>query len=66
MIGRRGGSMEGGVAAQCRKTWRLNGSVLDCCPTVPGSNPVPPQPTADCQSPGGLPPWIIGWRLAAG
>ncbi len=38
------------------KVWWLNGSALDCCPAVPGSNPASPQPTADCQSPGGLPP----------
>jgi hypothetical protein len=35
----------------------------DCCPAVPGSNPASPQPTADCQSPGGLPP---GMALACG
>jgi hypothetical protein len=35
----------------------------DCCPAVPGSNLVSPQPTADCQSPGGLPP---GMALACG
>ncbi len=38
-----------------REAWQLNGSMPDCCPAVPGSNPVSPQPTADCQSPGGLP-----------
>ncbi len=42
----------GGVVAQ----WRGGGSALDCCPAVLGSNPASPQPTADCQSPGGLPP----------
>jgi hypothetical protein len=47
-LGRCGGSMG--------KVWWLNGSALDCCPAVPGSNPASPQPTADCQSPGGLPP----------
>ncbi len=36
----------------------LNGSTPDCCPTVPGSNPESPQPTADCQSSGGLPPGV--------
>jgi hypothetical protein len=35
----------------------------DCCPTVPGSNPAPPQLTTDCQSPGGLPP---GMALGCG
>jgi hypothetical protein len=33
------------------------------CPVVPGSNPASPQPTADCQSPGGLPP---GMALGCG
>ncbi len=45
----------GGVVAQW-EVWQLNVSAPDCCPAVPGSNPVSPQPTADCQSPGGLPP----------
>jgi hypothetical protein len=39
-----------------REAWWLNGSVPDCCPAVPGSNPASPHPTADCRSPGGLPP----------
>ncbi len=31
-----------------------------------GSNPVSPQPTADCQSPGGLPPGIaLGCELTS-
>ncbi len=34
----------------------LNGSPPDCCPAVPGSHPAYPQLTADCQSPGELPP----------
>jgi hypothetical protein len=38
------------------EAWWLNGSVLDCCPIVSGLNPTSPQPTADDQSPGGLPP----------
>jgi hypothetical protein len=38
-----------------REAWWLNGSMPDCCPAVPGSNLVSPQPIADCQSPGGLP-----------
>jgi hypothetical protein len=60
------GSWEGvvalweGVVAQ-GKVWWLNGNTSDCSPAVPGSNPVPPQPTADCQSSGGLPP-----RMALG
>jgi hypothetical protein len=48
-LGRRGGSTT-------REAWWLNGSAPDCCPAVPGSNPLSPQPTTDCQSPGGLPP----------
>ncbi len=44
-------------------SWWLYGSVPDCCPAVPGSNPVSPQPTSDCQSPGGLPP---GMALGCG
>jgi hypothetical protein len=44
-----------------QEAWWLNGSAPDCCPAVPGSNPASPQPTADCQSPGGLPP-----RMALG
>jgi hypothetical protein len=66
-LGRRGGSREtwwllGGVVALKRRggsweTWWLNGSVPDCCPAVPYSNPASPQPTADCQSPGGT--WLL-------
>jgi hypothetical protein len=48
------------------ETWWLNGSVPDCCPAVPGSNPASPQPTADCQSPGGLPPGkTLGYGLTS-
>jgi hypothetical protein len=48
------------------KVWWLNGSAPDCCPAVPGSNPASPQPTADCQSSGGLPPGIaLGCELAS-
>ncbi len=48
------------------KVWWLNGSAPDCCPAVPGSNPASPQPTADCQSPGGLPPGIaLGCELTS-
>jgi hypothetical protein len=47
-FGRRGGSIW--------EAWWLNGSTSDCSPAVLGSNPAPPQPTADCQSSGGLPP----------
>jgi hypothetical protein len=43
--------------------WWLNGTAPDCCPAVLGSYPVSPQPTADCQSPGGLPP---GMALGCG
>jgi hypothetical protein len=46
-----------------REAWWLNGSVPDCCPAVPGSNLASPQPTADCNSPGGLPP---GMALGCG
>jgi hypothetical protein len=53
---------EGGVVAH-REAWWLNGSVPDCCPAVPGLNPASPQATADCQSPGGLPP---GMALGCG
>ncbi len=45
----------GGVVAQW-EVWWLNSSEPDCCPAVPGSNLASPQPTADCPSPGGLPP----------
>ncbi len=41
----------------------LNGSAPDCCPSVPGSNLASPQLTADCHSPGGLPP---GMELGCG
>ncbi len=54
-IGKRGGSI--------REAWWLNGSTPDCCPAVPGSNPASLQPTADCQSSGGLPP---GMALGSG
>ncbi len=49
--GRHGGSV--------REAWWLSGSVPDCCPAVPGSNPASPQPTSDCQSSGGLPPGMV-------
>jgi hypothetical protein len=40
--------------------------MVDCCPAVLGSNPASPQPTADCQSPGGLPPGMaLGCRLTS-
>jgi hypothetical protein len=38
------------------EAWWLSGIEPDCCPAVPGLNPASPQPTADCQSSGGLPP----------
>jgi hypothetical protein len=76
-MGRRGGSVVGGVVAQWGgvvaqwleawwlnlEVWWLNGSVPDCCPAVPGSNPAPPQPKADWQFPGVLPP---GMALGCG
>jgi hypothetical protein len=40
-------------------TWWLNGSAPDYCPAVPSSNPASPQPTADCQPLGGLPPGMV-------
>jgi hypothetical protein len=46
-----------------REAWWLNSNVSDCCPAVPGSHPASPQPTADCSSPGGLPP---GMALGCG
>jgi hypothetical protein len=56
----------GGMVAQCWVAWWLNGSAPDCCPAVLGSNPVSPQPTADCQSPDGLPPGMaLGWGLTS-
>ncbi len=45
-----------GKRGRSREAWWINGSMPDCCPVVPGSNPASPEPTADCQSPGGLPP----------
>jgi hypothetical protein len=45
------------------EAWWLSGSAPDCCPAVPGSNPASPQPTADCQSSGGMPP---GMALGCG
>ncbi len=48
------------------EAWWLNGSAPDCCPAVLGSNTVSPQPTADCQSPDGLPPGMaLGWGLTS-
>ncbi len=52
---RRDGSIEE-VWWLNEEAWWLNGSMPDCCPAVPGFNPASPHPTADCQSPGGLPP----------
>ncbi len=45
------------------EAWWLSGSAPDCCPAVPGSNPASPQPTANCQFSGGLPP---GMALGCG
>jgi hypothetical protein len=51
--------------AQWEARW-LNGSMSDCCSAVPGSHPASPQPTVDCQSPGGLPPGIaVGCGLTS-
>jgi hypothetical protein len=67
-LGKHGGSL-GSVVAHREawwlnwEAWWLNGSAPDCCPTVPGSNPASPQPTAHCKSPGGLPP---GMALGCG
>ncbi len=66
--GRHGGSREGmvvrweGVVVQ-EKAWWFNDSTSDCCPAVLGSNPVSPQPAADWQFSGGLPP---GMALGCG
>jgi hypothetical protein len=68
---RRGGSLGGVVAlgrrgGSGREVWWLNGSAPDCCPAVPGLNPTSSQPTAECQSPGGLPPGMaLGCRLTS-
>jgi hypothetical protein len=44
----------------------LNSSTPDCCPVVPGSNSASPQPTANCQSPGRLPPRMaLGYGLTS-
>jgi hypothetical protein len=44
-----------------REAWWFNGSVPDCCPAVPGSNPVSPQLTANL-----LVGCHLEWHLAAG
>ncbi len=47
--------------------WWLNGSAPDCCPAVRDLNLASPQLTADCQSPGGLPPGMaLGCGLNSG
>ncbi len=46
-----------------QEAWWLSGRAPDCCPAVQGSNPASPQPTAECQSSGGLPP---GMALGCG
>ncbi len=54
------------VRDQPGKVRWLIGSAPDCCPAVPGSNPASSQLTADCQSPGGLPPGIaLGCELTS-
>jgi hypothetical protein len=72
-----GSRVDEGPAGHCNRSsrlliflvwevWLLNGSTPDCCPAVPGSNPASPQPTADCQSSGGLPPGMaLGFRLTS-
>ncbi len=50
-------------ASKFWEAWWLSGSAPDCCPAVPGLNPVSPQPTTDSQSSGGLPP---GMALGCG
>jgi hypothetical protein len=43
-----------------------NIQMVICSPAVPASNPAPPQPTADCQSSGGLPPGMaLCWGLTS-
>ncbi len=65
LTGRHGGSTREAWWLN-REAWWLNGSATDCCPAVLGSNPVSPQPTADCQSPDGLPPGMaLGWGLTS-
>jgi hypothetical protein len=61
-LGRSGGSIRE-VWWLNREAWWFNGSAPDCCPAVPGSNLVSPQPTADCQCAGELPP---GMALGCG
>jgi hypothetical protein len=39
-----------------KELWWLNGSMPNYCSAIPGSNLASSQPTADCPSPGGLPP----------
>jgi hypothetical protein len=52
--------------AQLGRAWWLNGSAPDCCPAVLGSNLESPQPVADCQSLGGLPPGMaLGCKMAS-
>jgi hypothetical protein len=50
------------LGGSMREVWWLNGIASDCCPTVPGLIAVSPQPTADCPSPGGLPPGMAFGR----
>jgi hypothetical protein len=68
-VGRRGGSIgrSGGLIGRhgdsIREAWWLIGSAPDCCPAVLSLYPASPQPTADCQCLGGLPP---GMALGCG
>jgi hypothetical protein len=62
-VGRHGGSVVGRHGGSVWEAWWLSGSVPDCCPAFLGSNLASPQPSADCQSSGGLPP---GMALGCG
>jgi hypothetical protein len=45
------------------EAWWLNGSVPECCPAVPGSNPALPSPQLIAHLLVGC---HLGWHLAAG
>jgi hypothetical protein len=59
----RNGFGEGSISMTHTIKWGSSIVVPDCCPAVPSSNPESLQPTADCQSPGGLSP---GMALGCG
>ncbi len=50
---------KGKYDGQTWEAWWLNGIAPGCCPEAPGFNPMSPQPTADYQPPGGLPPGMV-------